>query len=78
MTLPQPLDDDAVRRFWSLWWERKDRTLFANTWMGIPTVQNPFDVWITQEIVVEVRPDVIVESGTMLGGSAALWALLLE
>jgi cephalosporin hydroxylase len=78
VTLPGPLDDEAVRGFWALWWQHSDRTLYSNTWMGIPTVQNPFDVWITQEIVAEVRPDVIVESGTLLGGSAALWAMLLE
>ena len=35
-------------------------------------------MWVTQEIVWEVKPDLIVEAGTHLGGSAALWATLLE
>jgi cephalosporin hydroxylase len=78
VTVPDALDDEAVRSFWARWWRESDRTLFSNRWMGIPTVQNPFDVWITQEILVEVKPDVIVESGTLFGGSAALWAMLLE
>jgi cephalosporin hydroxylase len=49
-----------------------------NTWLGIPTQQNPNDVWITQEILFEVKPDVLVEAGTAAGGSAVLWAMILE
>jgi cephalosporin hydroxylase len=36
------------------------------------------DAWIIQEIIVEVTPDYIIEAGTFHGGSAALWALILE
>jgi cephalosporin hydroxylase len=50
----------------------------VNKWLGILTEQNPNDVWITQEIIVERRPDVIIETGTLCGGSAALWATILE
>lgn len=46
--------------------------------MGIPTVQNPNDVWITQEILVDVRPDFVVEAGTFAGGSAVMWAMILR
>lgn len=46
------------------------------TWLGIPTIQNPDDVWIMQEIITEVKPDVIVETGTASGGSAAIWAMV--
>jgi cephalosporin hydroxylase len=31
-----------------------------------------------QEIISEVKPDFIVEAGTLYGGSAILWALFLE
>lgn len=50
----------------------------VNKWLGILTEQNPNDVWITQEIIVEKRPDFIIEAGTLCGGSAALWATILE
>jgi cephalosporin hydroxylase len=53
---------------------RSDQTRF----LGAPAGQNPLDAWITQEIISEVRPDLIVETGARAGGSAALWALLLE
>jgi cephalosporin hydroxylase len=49
-----------------------------NKWLGILTEQNPNDVWIVQEIIVETRPDFIIETGTLCGGSAALWSTILE
>lgn len=49
-----------------------------NTWLGIPALQNPMDVWITQEILSEVKPDFVIDAGTFAGGSAAIWATLLE
>ena len=50
--------------------------LFSLAWLGIPIVQNPNDVWMTQEIISETRPDFIIESGTAHGGSAAAWAMI--
>jgi cephalosporin hydroxylase len=66
-----------VRDFTVLWGTNPDG-MFANTFMGIPTIQNPTDVWITHEILYEVKPDFIVEAGTLQGGSAALWSTFLE
>jgi len=54
------------------------REVLHNTWFGIPTLQNPLDVWITQEIISQTKPDFIIETGTFVGGSAALWATILE
>lgn len=47
-------------------------------WLGIITQQNPNDAWVTQEIIAEQKPDFIVETGTLLGGGALLWATFLE
>jgi cephalosporin hydroxylase len=66
-----------VRDFTVAWGTNPDG-MFANTFMGIPTIQNPTDVWITHEILYEVKPDFVVEAGTLEGGSAALWATFLE
>jgi cephalosporin hydroxylase len=64
-------------RFTIVWANRPD-TWFRNRFMGIPTWQNPMDVWVTLEIVWDVKPDVILECGTFKGGSALLWAMFLE
>ena len=52
--------------------------VFQNTFLGVLTIQNPTDAWIVMEIMHEVKPDIIVEAGTYHGGSAALWAVILE
>jgi cephalosporin hydroxylase len=36
------------------------------------------DIWVTQEIIVETKPDFIVETGTFYGGSALVWATILQ
>jgi len=59
-------------------WHARAGGVFSNTFMGVRTLQNPFDVWITFEIMWEVKPDVVIECGTFHGGSALLWATVLE
>jgi cephalosporin hydroxylase len=48
------------------------------TWMGVKALKNPLDAWIYQEIIYEVKPDVIVELGSMWGGSTLYLANLLD
>jgi cephalosporin hydroxylase len=69
-------DQEVIFRFRQLWGKRQ--AVFRNRFLGISTLQNPLDAWIIQEIISEVRPDVIVEAGTYHGGSAILWAMILE
>jgi cephalosporin hydroxylase len=47
-------------------------------WMGIQTQKCPLDLWIYQEILYEIRPDLIVECGTARGGSALYLASMCE
>jgi len=58
--------------------EIRNSPIFKNTFMGVSTLQNPTDLWILMEIMYEMKPDLIVEAGTFHGGSAGLWAILLE
>jgi len=74
---PTISDREVVERFSRLW-HRSSDTWAGNTWFGVRAFQNPLDVWITQEIISEVRPDFIVEAGAFRGGSALLWATILE
>jgi len=54
------------------------RDYTPSKWLGIVTQQNPADAWVHQEIITEQKPDLIVETGTLLGGGALLWATILE
>jgi cephalosporin hydroxylase len=47
-------------------------------WLGVPTEKCPLDLWIYQEILYEVRPDIIVETGTRWGGSALFLASMCD
>jgi cephalosporin hydroxylase len=42
----------------------------GSTYHGIPTLKNPSDFWIYQEILWDTRPEVIIEIGNFFGGSA--------
>ena len=48
------------------------------TWMGRPIIQCPQDVMAMQEIVWQVKPEVIIETGIAHGGSLIFYASLLE
>ncbi|MCP5067305.1 MAG: hypothetical protein GY946_12135 [bacterium] len=46
--------------------------------LGVELVQIPTDNWTMQEIISEIDPDFIVETGTYKGGSALYYASLLD
>jgi cephalosporin hydroxylase len=50
----------------------------TTTWLGIPIQKAPTDLLAYQEIVHRVRPGVIVETGTLHGGSAHYLAGLCQ
>ena len=47
------------------------------TWFGTPIIQFPQDIQLVQEVINEVRPTLIVETGVARGGSVKLSASLL-
>jgi cephalosporin hydroxylase len=74
--LPPASAHVVIDRFHKLFY---DSGIWTTTkWLGVPTAQNPNDAWIHQEIIAQVKPDFIVEAGTQNGGSAALWATILQ
>ncbi len=75
---PGPTTRDAINQLHRAWYAQQGQTWLANKFLGVQTSQNPNDVWITQEILVEQRPDFMVETGTKYGGSALIWALILR
>src|SRR5262249_19870376 len=49
-------------------------TFFQN----VQILKNPLDLWMMQQIIFEIQPDFIVETGTFRGGSALYWAHTLN
>ncbi len=56
----------------------KSRIWEKNTWFGIPMWKLPFDAFVIQELIVEIRPQYIIETGTGHGGSAMFYAAICE
>jgi cephalosporin hydroxylase len=48
------------------------------SWMGRPIIQYPQDMIAMQEIIWNVKPDLIIETGIAHGGSLIYYASLLE
>jgi len=47
-------------------------------YLGIHTTQNPCDNWSMQEIISEIKPDFIIETGTYRGGTTLHYASILR
>ncbi len=48
------------------------------SWLGRPIIQYPQDILTMQEIIWNVKPDVIIETGIAHGGGLIFYASLLE
>jgi len=59
---------------WSLKLRKKQPIYF----LGIPMRQVPTDNWQMSEMMYEVKPDYVIEAGTLYGGSAVYYAAMLE
>jgi len=72
---------DAFHRVYYDAWEKgvaDGRGTITLSWFGYRTLKSPLDLWTYQEILVETRPDLVVECGTRFGGSAYYIASLLD
>src|SRR5579862_4730335 len=71
---------EAFRLLSDVWlrsgWDTK--YVYSFTWLGRPMIQLPEDVIRLQEVIFEVRPDVIVETGVAHGGSLVFYASLCK
>jgi len=46
-------------------------------WMGRPAIQFPNDAWAMQELIWDIKPDLIIEAGIAHGGSLVCYASML-
>lgn len=62
------------------WMDRAQKLRYSYhfRWMGRPIIQYPGDIIAMQELIWEIQPDVIVETGVAHGGSVVFYASMLE
>jgi cephalosporin hydroxylase len=58
--------------------EGETEVYLRTRWMDVPCQKCPLDLWVYQEIITELRPQLIVETGTYSGGSALFMAHMLD
>lgn len=46
-------------------------------WFGRPAIQLPNDAWVMQELIWQIKPDLIIETGIAHGGSLVFYASML-
>jgi cephalosporin hydroxylase len=67
-----------TRAFHRLYYGVPERTWEDTRWLGSKTLKCPLDMWIYQELIAAVRPELIVETGTHSGGSAHFMATICD
>jgi len=50
----------------------------TSSWLGVHARKNPLDLWMYQELIFKIKPDYVIESGTLFGGSALYLASICE
>jgi cephalosporin hydroxylase len=56
----------------------RTRYVYNFTWLGRPIIQLPQDILAMQEIIHQVRPDLIVETGIAHGGALVFYSSMLD
>jgi cephalosporin hydroxylase len=71
------LERTVTSLFHRMYYHTRDGT-FRNSWLGVRVMKSPFDLWIYQELISRLRPDLIIETGTKEGGSAFYFASICD
>jgi len=73
-------DQETIDRFHRLYYDSAVMGLTWNDtkWMGTPVLKYTGDLWLYQEILYDLKPDLVIETGTAAGGSAAYMASLMD
>ena len=75
-SLGQDHDVQALSRIWVREISRH-KWAYNFRWLGRPAIQFPNDAWALQELIWDVKPDLIIETGIAHGGSLIFSASML-
>jgi len=72
--------DEELRQASNSFMNNTIRTKYSYnfSWMGRPIIQYPQDIMAMQEIIWNIKPDLIIETGIAHGGSLIFYASMLE
>jgi cephalosporin hydroxylase len=72
------LRDRIARAFHVAYFSAFPRTVGDTRWLGVNALKLPSDLWIYQELISELRPALVVETGTYRSGSALFLGTVCE
>ena len=75
-SLGNDVDVQGLSRIWSRETNRSGYT-YNFSWQGRPIIQYPQDMVAIQELIWQIKPDLIIETGIAHGGSLILSASML-
>lgn len=67
-----------IDQFHTLYYGSREQTWGNTFWLGHHVLKCPLDLWVYQEILHEVKPELIIETGTYRGGSALFLASISD
>ena len=72
--------DTSLQNSTKQWFARCSKYEYSYhfSWLGRPIIQFPQDIIAMQEIIWQVKPDLIIETGIAHGGSVIFYASMLE
>lgn len=77
ISLSEPSAFELISKAWlRCGWDTK--YVYSFQWFGRPIIQLPEDMVRAQEVIYEVKPDYIIETGVAHGGSLFFYASLLK
>ena len=76
--MSEQTERSIIDEFHKLYYARKVETWGNTFWLGTPIQKCPLDLWIYQEILNEIKPELIIECGTADGGSALYLASICD
>lgn len=77
LPMDSPEAFEVVSKAWlRCGWDSK--YVYTFTWFGRPVIQLPEDLIRAQEVIYQVKPDVLIETGVAHGGSLIFYASLFK
>lgn len=56
----------------------QNKYTYTWNWMGLPVIQFPTDLMLMHDLIWQIKPSVIIETGIARGGSLAFYASMLQ
>ena len=70
-----------INKFCKIYYNKQEndsRIWQKTSWLGTSVLKLPSDLWVYQEILYDIKPDIVIETGTMYGGSALYLATICD